>query len=249
MDLELGGKVALVTGSSRGIGLSIAETLASEGCIVILNGRDRQSLEKSARHLGMSFVVGDMSQPAEAKRAVASIIQDKGRLDIVITNVGNGKSNLDGTEDSDEWDRMIRLNLLSATQVIDAARPALVASRGVALCISSICGVAALGGPIAYSAAKAALNSYVRGMSVLLGPHGVRINSLAPGNVIFPGSTWHEKLQNDSPAVQKMLVTHVPLQRLASPNEIANMAVFLCSCRSSFITGTVIVVDGGQVRV
>jgi 3-oxoacyl-[acyl-carrier protein] reductase len=115
--------------------------------------------------------------------------------------------------------------------------------------VSSICGLSVLGAPIAYSAAKAALNSYVRGISVVLALDGVRIVGLAPGNVLFPGSTWDHKLKVDEKAVQRMLEANVPMRRLGSVSEIANVAAFLCSPKASFMTGTVVTVDGGQIKI
>ncbi len=249
MDLELDGKVALITGSSRGIGFGIAQALFNEGCRVVLNGRQTDALVQSAGSLGGWFVAGDVCSTEEAQHVVKQAQQFGGRLDIVVANVGSGASVPPGTEDTEEWSRMIRINLQSAVQTVSAAREALAATRGVALCISSICGLAALGAPIAYSAAKAALNSYVRGITPVLAREDIRINGLAPGNVLFPGSTWERKLKHDPEAVRRMLEDHVPLRRLASVEEIGSVATFLCSPRSSFMTGTVVVVDGGQTRI
>ena len=102
--------------------------------------------------------------------------------------------------------------------------------------------------PLAYSAAKAALNSYVRGMCRVLGPQGVRINALSPGNVLFEGSSWESRLLNQPDTVREMLQREVAMQRLGNAQEIANVAAFLCSPKSSFLTGEVVVADGGQLR-
>jgi 3-oxoacyl-[acyl-carrier protein] reductase len=153
-----------------------------------------------------------------------------------------------GQEDWDEWERMLGMNLRSTVNSVNAARSALINSRGVALCISSICGSAALGAPLAYSAAKAALNSYVRGINRVLSPQGVRVNGLAPGNVLFDGSSWEGRLRDQPQVVHEMLQREVSQQRLGNPQEIANVAAFLCSPKSSFVSGEVVVVDGGQLR-
>lgn len=249
MDLELSGKVALVTGSSRGIGRGIAQALHDEGCRVIINGRNDASARQSSQTIGGSYVTGDVCIPEQAEKIVDATISLCGRLDIVVANVGSGVSVPPGAETCDEWNRMFSLNLQSAVQTISAAREALVSSQGTALCVSSICGLAALGAPIAYSAAKAALNSYVRGMSIVLGKDGARIIGLAPGNVLFPGSTWEHKLHDDEAAVRRMLESDVPLRRFASVAEIANVATFLCSPKASFMTGTIVTVDGGQIKI
>lgn len=249
MDLELSGKVALVTGSSRGIGRGIAQALHDEGCLVILNGRDPDTLRQSAQPLGGHCVVGDVCLPDQARSVVDAARKLSGKIDIVVANVGSGASVPPGTESSEEWSRMLHINLASAVNTLSAAREALAESKGVALCVSSICGLSVLGAPIAYSAAKAALNSYVRGISAVLAQDGVRIVGLAPGNVLFPGSTWERKLKADEGAVQRMLDAHVPMRRLGSVAEIANVAAFLCSPKASFMTGTVVTVDGGQIKL
>ena len=143
---------------------------------------------------------------------------------------------------------MLSINLFSATNAVAAATPLLKANGGAIVCISSICGVEALGCPLAYGAAKAALNSYVRGAARELGGSNVRINAIAPGNVLFSGSVWEHKLAENREAVQGMLEREVALGRLGTPEEIADMTAFLASSRASFTTGAVFVIDGGQVR-
>lgn len=248
LELELSGKVALVTGSSRGIGKAIAQALQAEGCRVVLNGRNAASLASVATGMGLDCVAGDVSVETQARTVVHEVISRHGSLDILVCNVGSGTSLPPGQEDWTEWDRMLSLNLRAAVNTVAAARPALAASKGVALCISSICGSAALGAPLAYSAAKAALNSYVRGMSRIVADEGVRINALAPGNILFEGSVWEMRLGKDPQALQVMLTREVALKRLGAAEEVANVAAFLCSSKSSFITGEVLVVDGGQLR-
>jgi 3-oxoacyl-[acyl-carrier protein] reductase len=249
MNLELAGKVALVTGSSSGIGQGIAQSLFNEGCKVIINGRDTPRLESSAQSMGGLWVAGDMSVAGQAQSVTRAAYEMAGRLDIVVANVGSGASVAPGTEDSMEWDRMLSLNLDSAVHTVSAARHALTESKGTVLCISSICGIAALGAPVAYSAAKAAMNMYVRAMSPVLARDGIRINALAPGNIWFPGSTWDRKTQQDPAQVQSMLDSSVPMRRLGTLEEIAAVATFLCSPKASFMTGSVVVVDGGQTRI
>jgi 3-oxoacyl-[acyl-carrier protein] reductase len=116
------------------------------------------------------------------------------------------------------------------------------------VCVSSICGLAALGAPVTYSAAKAALNATVRGLARPLAQKGIRINAVAPGNILFEGGTWARKLAENKAGVEDMLAREVPLRRLGKPDEIADVVGFLASPRAAFITGTVIVADGGQLR-
>src|SRR5262245_26249893 len=155
MQLDLGGKVALVTGGTRGLGFEIVRVLAEEGCKVIVNARNAPQAE------ALQFLRGDV-QDARDCAAMAAKLE---RLDILICNVGSGRSVPPGQETAEEWERVLRLNLASTTNAVQAFRPLLERSRGAIVCISSIAGLAALGAPATYSAAKAALNAYVRSVA------------------------------------------------------------------------------------
>ena len=250
MQLDLAGKTALVTGSSRGIGKAIAEVLHSEGCRVALNGRKVDDLTSTAAKLpGAVAVAGDVTRPEEARRMVAEVTAALGRLDILVCNVGGGRSVPPGDETHEEWQRVFALNLWSTTNTVEAAREALAASRGSIVCVSSISGLEVVpGAPVTYSAAKAALHAYVRGMARPLGKQGVRINAVAPGNIVFEGSVWSRKLAEDAGAVQKMLERDVALARLGTPREVAELVAYLASPRAGFATGGVWTLDGGQVH-
>ena len=250
MNLELTGKKALVTGSSRGIGRAIAELLHSEGCRVALNGRNAEDLAAAAAALpGAVTVAGDVTRPEEARRVVAEAKSALGGLDILVCNVGGGGSVPPGDETPEEWQRVFALNLWSATNTVEAAREALSVSRGVVVCVSSICGLEAVpGAPVTYSAAKAALHAYVRGIARPLGARGVRINAVALGNILFDGSVWSRKMAKDAAAVRTMLERDVALGRLGTPREAAELVAFLASPRCGFAAGGVWTLDGGQAR-
>lgn len=250
MDLELSKKVALVTGSSRGIGKAIATVLHAEGCRVAINGRGRQEAETAVALLpGSNAVIGDMTFPQDARRVVAEVVKQFGGLDILVCNVGSGRSVPPGNETPEEWQRVFALNLWSTTNVVEAARDALVRSRGSIVCISSICGLEVVAGaPVTYSSAKAALHAYVRGIARPLGKHGIRISAIAAGNILFDGSVWSRKLVEEASAVQSMLEQEVSLSRLGTPVEIANLVAYLVSLRANFASGSVWTLDGGQVR-
>lgn len=250
MQLELSGKTALVTGSSKGIGRAIAEALHAEGCRVVLNGRNPDDLATAAAALPSAIAVaGDVTRPEEARRVVAEAINSLGHLDILVCNVGSGRSLPPGEETAEEWQRVFALNLWSTTNTVEAAREALVASKGAIVCMSSICGFEVIpGAPITYSAAKAALHAYVRGIARPLGKDGVRINAVAPGNILFEGSVWSRKLDENRAAVQAMLEKEVTLGRLGAPHEVANLVAYLASPRAGFATGGIWTLDGGQIR-
>jgi 3-oxoacyl-[acyl-carrier protein] reductase len=249
MNLELDGKTALVSGASRGIGLAIARALHAEGCNVALAARGRDGLQIAAENFPgyASIHVGDVSQATTAETLTAAAAARWGGLDILICNAGSGLSVPPGEETEAEWRRVLDLNLFSALNMIAAARPHM-RKGGAIVCLSSICGIATLGAPVTYSAAKAALNAAVKGLARPLAGEGIRINAVAPGNILFEGGTWARKLAEDKAGVEAMLARDVAMARLGTPDEIANLAVFLASPRAGFISGAVYVADGGQLR-
>jgi NAD(P)-dependent dehydrogenase (short-subunit alcohol dehydrogenase family) len=179
------------------------------------------------------------------RKAVAAL----GGLDILICNVGSGRSVPPGKEDAREWQRVFGINLWSATNLVEAAQKYLVASKGAVVCVSSICGLEVVqGAPVTYSAAKAGLHAMIRGLARPLGKMGIRINGVAAGNIIHGNSIWAKKLQKQPLQTKKFLSKEVALERLGKPEEVADPVAFLASRRASFATGAVWVLDGGQNR-
>jgi 3-oxoacyl-[acyl-carrier protein] reductase len=252
MKLELDDRVALVTGASRGIGLAIAMTLAAEGAKVALAARGADALNAARAAVGgrNSIHVADVTDPTNAAALIQDVEKQWGRLDILVCNVGSGASVPPGKETAAEWSRVIDLNLFATTNMIEAARPLMARGSGdrAIVCISSIAGMAALGAPVAYYAAKAALNATVRGLARPLALEGIRINAVAPGNILSADGTWARKVAENKQAVDDMLQREVALRRLGTPEEIADVVAFLASTRAAFITGSVLVADGGQLR-
>jgi len=250
MDLRLKGKRALISGSSRGIGYAVARALVEEGCKVAINGRSPKQLAAAAKALKASVGIrGDVSRPREASMVVRKAVAALGGMDILVCNVGSGRSVPPGKEDAGEWQRVFGINLWSATNLVEAARKYLVASKGVVVCVSSICGLEVVpGAPVTYSAAKAALHAMIRGLARPLGKMGVRINGVAAGNIIHENSVWAKKFKHQAFKTKNMLEEEVALQRLGQPEEVADLVAFLASSRGSFATGAVWVLDGGQSR-
>jgi len=250
MLLNLTGKTALITGSSRGIGFAIAQALHAEGCRVALNAKNLKCLIKSATELkGSVAIAGDVTHANEAKEIVNEATQLLGGLDILVCSVGGGHSVAPGSESPEEWQKIFALNLWSATNIIESSLGALERSKGVVLCISSICGLEVIpDAPLTYSSAKAALNSYIRGIARPLGKKGIRINAIAPGNILFEGSVWARKMAENKDLVVAMLDQSVALNRLGTPEDIASLSTYLVSERANFATGGIWTLDGGQIH-
>jgi 3-oxoacyl-[acyl-carrier protein] reductase len=250
MDLDLSNKTALVTGSSSGLGLGIAQALHHEGCNIILNGRSQQRLEKTASTFieRVRALRCDVTSFQECAQMAQTIKLESQEIDILVCNVGSGASVAPGCESPDEWKRVFDLNFFSTTNTIQALRPVIKKHGGTIICVSSICGLEVLDAPLTYSCAKASLNHFVKGIARPLANEGIRINAVAPGNLDFPGSVWERKQKKNIEEVQKMLQEQVCLSRLGTPSEIGKLVAFLASTASSFSTGGIYVADGGQIR-
>lgn len=255
MDLELKDRSVFVAGSTRGIGLGIAHGFLREGARVCVSGRDSKRLEETVATLCAEFgservlgIAGDLADAATVNAALQKIITAWGSLDVLVANVGAGGGAIGWNVATPEWQRVFEVNLWTTVGLVHAAIPLLKSSRGNVVFISSITGVESTGAQLPYSAAKAAIISVSKNLSRELGSDGVRVNCVAPGNVLFPGSTWEQKLSANPEKVEQMLASQVPLRRFGSPTEIADAVMFLASPRAAFITGALLVADGGQTR-
>lgn len=249
MDLGFTNKVVLITGSSRGIGFAMAQAFYREGAQVVLNGMDVNTLDAAIQTLpGATGFAADVRVPGECARLIESVLNIYGRLDVLVCNVGSGRSVNPGDETLDEWQRVFAINVWSTTNMVEASKKTLSDSSGVIVCTSSICGLEVLGAPVTYAAAKAALNQYVKGIARPLADMGVRINAVVPGNILFDGSIWQQRLRDNVGAVETMLQRDVAMHRLGRPEEVADCVLFLASERAGFITGSLMKVDGGHTR-
>ncbi|MDA1372966.1 MAG: SDR family NAD(P)-dependent oxidoreductase [Proteobacteria bacterium] len=258
MELGLTNSRVLVTGSSRGIGYGIASAFLAEGATVILTGRNEENLQGARSALSDEFggdrievFLGDLGD-ATIRQHLSSALRPQG-LNHLVCNVGSGRSVPILQETTDEWRRMFDTNLFQAAGMVQDLRSLLAASvkqgHGASLTfVGSICGMGAIGCPLAYASAKAALWAYAKNLVRPLADDGIRVNMVSPGNVLFPGSTWEGKLAQDAVGVQAMLDREVPMRRLGMLDEITAAVVFLASQRASFITGANLVVDGGQTK-
>ncbi|MBT7900229.1 MAG: SDR family oxidoreductase [Candidatus Marinimicrobia bacterium] len=252
MDLGLNNKRVLITGASRGIGASIAENFLTEGASVIIVSRGSEQLFVTESYLKNSFKESEVYAESCDCTNVNSLEKLRGRikerwggLDIVVANIGDGRSVSEPLPDNEQWKRTWDNNFESALHTARTFLPMLQKSKGCLLFISSIASMEAFGAPVDYSTAKTAVAALAKNMSRKLA-NEVRVNVIAPGNIIFDGSSWDIKNKKSPNAVAEVIKSTVPMNRFGLPNEIADSAVFLCSKRASFITGATLVVDGGQ---
>ncbi len=257
MDLHLEHQVVFVAGSSRGIGRAIAESLLAEGACVVLTGRDAVSLEMTRLQLEkppnlgrILAITGDFSNTAVIASAFDRTVQHFGAVDHLVANLGTGTGHPGWEQAESEWQRLFEQNFFAATRLAQVALPHLLAnpSGGSMLFISSIAAVEATTAPLPYSAAKAALVNYSKNLARQLAAQNVRVNTIAPGNVLFDGGSWQQRAERQGDAVKAMLNIEVPQNRFGTPEEIASLAAYLCSAQAGFCTGGCYVVDGGQTR-
>ena len=246
---NLNGKVALVTGASKGIGAAIAKALAGAGAAVVVNySSDKAGAEKTVAAIQKSggkaaAVQADMSKPADITRLFAEGKQTFGRLDVLVNNAGVFKfSPLDEAEPA-EFHRQFDINVLGTILAAREAARHFGAEGGSIINISSVVSTAAIAGSVIYSATKGAVDAVTRVLAAELGPRGIRVNTLAPGMVETEGTHTAGFIGSD---FQKGLETQTPLGRIAQPDDIARIAVFLASDASGWVTGDRITAAGGK---
>jgi 3-oxoacyl-[acyl-carrier protein] reductase len=252
MDLGLKNKRVLITGASRGIGASIAKSFLQEGANIIIVSRGSKQLYELEHSLSSTYPKSeicalkcDCTKKDSLKKLKDRVEDLVGYVDIVVANVGDGRSVTDVIPGSVQWEKTWNNNFNSALYTARTFLPMLQEKRGTLLFISSIAAVESIGAPVDYSTAKTAIMALAKNMSRKL-TNIVRVNVIAPGNIIFDGSSWHEKSKISPKKVSQIIESTVPMKRFGLPEEIANSAVFLCSNRASFITGTTLIIDGGQ---
>lgn len=256
MELGLADKIACVSGSTRGIGLAVAEALLREGARVAISGRTADGVTKAAAGLGARWGKdrvlghrGDLTQEGVIAEFLSAVVQTWGGLDIVVANLGSGAGVKGWQVDTAEWTRLLDLNLVGSARLASGAVTELKKRGGGSIVlIASLAGVEALPAPIPYGAAKAGVVALGKLLARQLAPDGIRVNVVAPGNILFPGSVWERKSGEDPSGVAAYLAAEVPMARLGKLEEVADTVAFLSSSRASFITGACILVDGGQAR-
>ncbi len=261
MDLQLAGKAAIVTGSSRGLGLASARALAAEGCRVCMCARGTETLEQAAADLRASdprtgtgvrpqiiAVAADLSTPEGAARVVDVALAGFGAIDILVNNVATAKgADIVNTPDA-EWQDAFDQTLYPAIRMSRLVVPHMRKhGGGVIIMIASIWGRES-GGRMVYNAVKAAEISLAKAMAQQLAKDNIRVNSVAPGSILFPGGSWDKRQKADPAGIADFIKAELPFGRFGRAEEVGDAIAFLASPRASWISGSCVTVDGCQSR-
>ncbi|PYR32624.1 MAG: short-chain dehydrogenase [Acidobacteria bacterium] len=256
MDLELTGKVAIVTGSSRGLGLASATALVQEGCRVTICARGEARLDEAAGELRQLAaddsrvlpVAADLASVDGVGAVMARTVEAFGGLDILVNNVGLARgASITDTSDA-EWHEALDQTLFPAVRASRLAVPHMRRRGGGAIVmIASIWGRES-GGRMTYNAVKAAEISLAKSMAQQLASDNIRVNSVAPGSILFPGGSWHLRQQEDPAGIAAFVRRELPFGRFGRPEEVGAVVAFLVSPRASWISGASVPVDGCQSR-
>jgi 3-oxoacyl-[acyl-carrier protein] reductase len=256
MDLELTGKVAIVTGSSRGLGLATARALVHEGCLVTICARGQTRLDEAGAELRRDAgaddrvlaVAADLFSADGVGRVVSRTVETFGGVDILVNNVGLARgASITDTAD-DEWREAFDQTLFPAIRASRLAVPHMRRRGGGAIVvIASIWGRES-GGRMTYNAVKAAEISLAKSMAQQLARDNIRVNSVAPGSILFEGGSWHRRREADPAGIADFVRRELPFGRFGRPEEIGAVVAFLVSPRASWISGASVAVDGCQSR-
>jgi 3-oxoacyl-[acyl-carrier protein] reductase len=234
MDLGLTGRVALVCGSTRGLGRAVAKALAAEGARVAINGRTNAPFP------------ADVSVPEQATALVHRVAEEFGRLDILFCNAAGPPAGRFEDQPADAWQRAIELNLLSTVHLARAAIPIMRKAKwGRVICLASVAAKQPLPGLILSTTARAGVLGFAKALADEVAPDGITVNSVCPG---FIATERIDELTKSRPDMMKQMIAGIPMGRIGNPEELAAAATFLASERASYITGAAIQVDGGFTR-
>jgi 3-oxoacyl-[acyl-carrier protein] reductase len=244
--MSLSGKVAIITGASRGIGQAIAIEMAKEGANVIINYRkDEEGAKKTEKIIKENGGRGriyksNVAYYNEAKDMIEYVIKEFGKIDILVNNAGVSKVGLFIDMTEEDWDSIININLKGAFNCChNVVKYMIYEKKGCIINISSMWGQVGASCEVIYSASKGGINSFTKALAKELGPSNIRVNAIAPGAIDTDMNKWLSKEE------KKDLIEDIPLMKFGQPKDIGELSAFLCSDKAKYITGQVINVDGG----
>ena len=253
MNLNLYNKTFLISGSSKGIGLKISESLLNEGANTIITGRSKKLVKKQFNKLypkyglKVAYVNGDIKNNLVLKK-IRNIVKKRWKkLDGIVANAGSVKQNTSSFYSEKDFYWYQKNNFITTFKFVNYFLDDIKKNKGSIVFISSIASLKDLGAPLGYASSKLSLNYYSKFLANELARYNVRVNNIVPGNIYFKGGNWDKKIKKNPKKVKKMIKNKVPLGRFGKPEDIANLAIFLLSSKSSFMTGAEIVIDGGQI--
>ena len=255
MDLQLTGKVGIVTGASKGLGRASAKALASEGCRVCICARGADTLERAADELrsmtdpeSILAVQGDVASAAGCENVVSSAVRAWRTVDILVNNVGAARGEGIAETTDEVWQEAFDQTLYPAIRMSRFVVPLMRAQKsGFIVMIASIWGRES-GGRMTYNAVKAAEISLAKAMAQQLAKDGIRVNSVAPGSILFAGGSWDRRQQADPSGIAEFVRRELPFGRFGRADEVGSVVAFLASPRASWISGSCVPVDGCQSR-
>ena len=253
MNLNLSNKTFIISGSSRGIGFKIAESLLKEGANTIITGRSKSLIKNQYNKLKLKFglhvayVNGDIKSNIVLKK-IKNLLKKRWRkLDGIVANAGSVKKASGSFLSEKDFYWYQENNFLTSFKFVNYFLSEIKKNQGSIIFISSIASLKDLGAPLGYASSKLSVNFYSRLLANELAKYNVRVNNIIPGNIYFKGGNWDKKIKQNPKKIKKMIKEQVPLGRFGKPEEIANTVTFLISSKTSFMTGAEIVIDGGQI--
>ncbi|HJM75264.1 MAG TPA: SDR family oxidoreductase [Dehalococcoidia bacterium] len=251
MDLGLEGRSAIITGGSRGIGLSIAEALAAERANLTICARNEDGLAAAAKRISEAggdvlTVVADVTSTTDCERLIEAAAERFGGIDILVNNAG---ASVRGDDLDAVWRDSFELNTLASVRLMELAKPYLVQADGggAVVNVSSIFGRESGGSP-QYNATKSAQLAMAKVYALDWAKQGIRVNTIAPGSIAFPGGSWGQRLEDDPEGMAAFIDANIAAGRFGKPEEVAAVVAFVVSPRASWLLGATINVDGGQSR-
>ncbi|MFB4213812.1 SDR family NAD(P)-dependent oxidoreductase [Shouchella sp. JSM 1781072] len=245
MNLQLNGKAVFVTGGTKGIGKAIAESFAAEGCKVAVCARH----EVDNFSEDIPIILGDITKFEERERIFKEVTASIGPIDILINNAGGSNGAEIEKTTLDDFHQAFELNYFSAVHFSKLVLPGMKANKeGAIIQVSSIFGRES-GGKATYNNAKAALISFTKALADEVMKEGIRVNSVAPGSILHPTGNWQKRLDENPEKINDFVEANIPAGRFGTPEEIADVVVFMASSKASWVTGSSLQVDGGQSKM